>query len=523
MGGMTALVGLLIALLVSSLPGATIVLVGVVIMSAAMPSWGLWLVLLAFPIHPLFVRIAEVDFGVSGLSLVILSAWKEVALATTIIAAGFAQRSALRGWARIRHLPPLDYVAAALLVLVIVGVALNPSVLAVNASRLLVFPVGVYVAVRLGLLPATRYARVTVIEAAGLALFGLFQSAFLGWGFVERYHGEPGVPIPATFTAQLVEGPRAASTYSSPNEFALAMLMYGCLATALVVTSSSTRHLRWLLPATVLIWVGLAASFSRSALLAGVVGVGAITTVALLAALGTRRQTLRRLLAMAVPAVLLAALLYVDRGGFALLGNTLRTLTLAVESPPTASVQPGPSGPTSRPGPSGATSRPGPSGATRPAEPSTGGHLSSLGEGSRLLLAHPLGIGFGDVGSRELPMSSGKPGYIVESWYLMMGLSLGWAGLVWAALFLASLGWSAFLRVRRPPTSIIDLTLVGLIPAVALLSFFLPTLFEPQLAMVPWAFGGLVALHVGSTGGEWRGADGSQGGQSGTGEGQQPP
>jgi hypothetical protein len=96
MGGMTALVGLLIALLVSSLPGATIVLVGVVIMSAAMPSWGLWLVLLAFPIHPLFVRIAEVDFGVSGLSLVIFSAWKEVALATTVVAPSLPRKHAAR-------------------------------------------------------------------------------------------------------------------------------------------------------------------------------------------------------------------------------------------------------------------------------------------------------------------------------------------------------------------------------------------------------------------------------------------
>lgn len=485
-GGGATLLGLLVALVSPALGSATVV-AGVVVLAAAMPSWGLWLILLAFPLHPLLMKVAEVDLGVTGWPLVLLSAWKEACLAAVVLAAGlpWLRASGLRR-STFAH---LDLVAALLVVLTSLGLLAAHSALALSAARLLVFPVGVYVGVRLGLLAPVAYARAAVVEAGFLGLFGVIQSSLLGWGFVQRYHGQPGLPIPPTFTAQLLDGPRASSTYGSPNEFGLAMVIYGSIATALILVGRR-RDLRWLVPVSTLIWLGLAASFSRSAILAGIVAVAAIAAFRLAMLARERRESLGRLAAMALPAVLVTSLLFVDRGGFALLGNTLRTLVSAPDTGPAASAIAGLPTPTGPLFASPSSSAPGPTTArTPPPEPSTGGHLSSLAAGTHLMIAHPLGIGLGNIGSRQLPLSSEKPDYIVESWYLMMALSLGWLGLAWSLWFLTALGWTAIRAFGRSRASPIPLALVGLVPGIAVVSFFLPTLFEPQLAMVPWALG----------------------------------
>jgi uncharacterized SAM-binding protein YcdF (DUF218 family) len=86
------------------------------------------------------------------------------------------------------------------------------------------------------------------------------------------------------------------------------------------------------------------------------------------------------------------------------------------------------------------------------------------------------------------------PTYIVESWFLTMGLTLGWLGLLWAIAFpliLALMAYRILIR-RRDPLPAIALAAVA--PAIVLVGLLLPTMMEPQIALFPWAMCGLAVV-----------------------------
>jgi hypothetical protein len=471
--------------------GAGLLALGVGVLALARPDVGLWLVLLLFPLHPLLMRIAQVDFGFGSTSFLVLSAWKEIALVGMLVALLVRHvRPPLSESLRhlIRRLAVSDYLAAALVLLVAVGFLLNHTSLALSQARLLLFPVGVYLGVRANLIPATRLFAVIATVGGGVAAFGIVQGSFLGWPFVERYFSVPGMLRPYTYTAQFLDGPRASGTLLSPNEFALLMIVYAAMAGALVFRLPAMRK-GWFVAVLAVLVVALGVSFSRSALLGGVLGFG-VATLMLRSYAHDLRRTVVALVAALGPALLLIILIYLDRGGVSLLANTIRTIGGSDSGgPPPIAVE------TPRPGESLIPSATIPSATVAP-DSSTVDHIASLSQGISLLERHPLGVGLGNVGARAAPGTTEMPRYIVESWFLAMGLTLGWLGLLWAVAFpliLALMAYRVLIR-RRDPLPAIALAVIA--PAIVLVGLLLPTMMEPQIAMFPWAICGLAVVVV---------------------------
>jgi len=471
--------------------GAVLLLTGMGILGAASPVAAIWAILLLVPFHPIVMRTLQV-VGVSGWPFLAVSAWKELVLSLALVAlvVDAVQRIRARATPIGRPTEIGDYLAAGLVLLVGFAVVIDPSTQAINGARLMLFPVGMYVAVRFQPIPSERLLLALALMGATIAAFGIVQSSWLGWDFVQRYYVGPGLPIPATFTAQYLEGPRAAGTFLSPNEFAFAVASYLCVATALVLRVRSGMKLL-LVPVLVLLVVGVAVTFSRSALIGSALGLGVIALVGARGRSLQPRQTALVLFLAFIPALALSVVVYADRGGFALLKSTLVTIGgvgagVSPSAPPVSSGSPAPG---ASPVPSGA-------GAGQPPDSSTIGHIESLARGWQLVVAHPLGVGLGNVGARSFPGSTERPKYIVESWYLAMGLSLGWLGLVWALVFPAAIGLAAVRALHRERAVLSALVAVGLAALVASVSLLLPTMMEPEVAILPWVVIGLLAMRT---------------------------
>ena len=445
--------------------GALVFVGAVAVLSLARPKWSIWLVLLLFAVHPLLTRVASANFGVTGTALVIASAWKEVALGCVLLVAVVRIASDYRhGWRPKPMLSVLDLMAVGLVGLVVFGVAGRHDAMAVNEARLLLFPVGVYAVLRLSPLDTATYFRAATIFAAGIAVFGILQSTFLGWGWVTTYWGTRNVPAPATFMATNVVGPRAASSYTSPNELGFALIAFSLMAAALIV--ARPERTRWVVLPLIAILVGLTMSFSRSAVASAILGISLLATVGVWRFAPDRRRAAILLAAAIIPAAALSGWVYVSRGGVSQLATTFNSLSSGSGDATTTS------------------------GAPPATDPSALGHITSIGDGWALVQAHPAGLGLGTVGARVVPGTNDRPQMIFESWYLTMGVMLGWPGLIWTGLFPLALLIAAITALRRR-RQLAGLVLLGLSISVAVVSFFLPTMMEPQLAMLPWAVGAL--------------------------------
>jgi hypothetical protein len=144
---------------------------------------------------------------------------------------------------------------------------------------------------------------------------------------------------------------------------------------------------------------------------------------------------------------------------------------------------------------------------------STASHFSSLTQGWALVRENPFGTGLGTVGPRPLPGTSTFPKYNIESYYLAMGVSLGWLGFLWA-IFLPLAMLMTAVRAIRKGRRLVGLCLLAFSVCVTLISILLPTMMEPQMAMIPWS---LCALAVSTTNGEsdeFKSPGGSGAGQS---------
>lgn len=479
-----------VALLLAGGPGAgaIVAVLGVGALSFLQPRVGLWAVVLLFPLHPLAMRVLAVDLDVQGLTLIVASTWKEAAVGGLVAgllarAAGSGFPAGVRAWLRRPPLP--DLVAVALIVLVLAGVAATRDARGLNEARLLLFPVAVYVGVRAGLERPRRLLAGLVAIGAVIAIIGIIQSELFGWSWVIRYYGFSGYP-PTTFVATGLDGPRAVGTLGSPNEFAFVMAVDAVLAAVLLVGATGRRAILLALALAALL-LGTAMSFSRTAILA--LGIGLISVLIVSAAIRVQgiMSSVRRVAIASVPAILLALVLYATRGGAAFAAATVATIgNLAGTSAVTSSATPT-SPPT--PGPGATASAP-------PAveDPSVIGHVESVGSATRLLVANPVGIGFGRVGARPLPGEPRNPTIIVESWYLTLGLSLGWIGLAWAVAMPPAFVGFAVRRGRRAGGTDLALACVGVTTVVAVIGLLLPSMTEPQLAMLPWIVAGAATL-----------------------------
>lgn len=484
----TVLLGLVLVATGARLSGAAAIGAGCALLGLGAPAAALWLLVILLPVHPLAMRVATVDLGFTGRELLLLSAWKEIALGAILL-------SMTISLAR-RGLPPrprelasrltsTDGMAAALVILVALGLVAAPSLAAVNEMRLLLFPTAVYIVLRTGIVPIRGLPLTAVVAVTSVAVFGFLQSTFLGWGWVVEYYGTPDLPVPWTFGATGVEGPRAAGTLASPNEFAFVVGTGLIMALVLAGRARARATLGFTLLVAGLA-AGLVLSFSRSTFMG--IGLAVITLGVAALVLGSwDRRTILRVVAVAAPGLALALVLFVSRGGLNLAASTIGIVP-GPDPTPAPLATPVASGPPASP-----TATTGPSPSPSPAgDPSAAGHVDSIRRAVEMIAAHPLGLGLGVVGARTVPGDATAEPLIVESWYLSLGLTFGWLGLLWTALVPFAF-WRSGLRATRL-LSPIGLMATGSATVVAVTGFLLPTMLEPHVALLPWV---LVAVAEG--------------------------
>ena len=458
-GAVLAVAGLIATASPLHLIGAVALVLGVAIVGLAAPDYALLAVLVLFPVHPLAARVARFDFGVTGSALLVFSAWKEVALVTVLGSELVRHASTHPDWQTIRaRLQIVDVSAVALAALLALGLALNPHSLALDQFRLWLFPIGVYAAVRLSRLSFRLFLEAAAVVAVAIGAFLIVQSSFLGVGFVLHYWANAGGAVPSSFLANILQGPRGAGTFASPNEAALAMAIWACMLAAALLVLREWRP--WHALALGVVLVALAFTFSRSADIAVFVGIVAVIVVVVRRGELKPKQGLAWLLVAIIAVSSVAAAVYVQRGNLSLFANTLLTASGLSDVPDT----------------------------------SIGGHVNSFDDALTLMKAHPTGVGLGNVGARTDPITGESQPYIVESYYLTMGVTFGWIGLVWALLLPIAFGVCALRAIRRG-LLLTGSALLGATLAVAFVSILLPTMAEPQVAMLPWA---LAAFAVGA-------------------------
>jgi hypothetical protein len=456
-GALLAAAGLLLTASPLHLVGAVALVLGVALVGLTAPDYALLAILVLFPVHPLATRVAEFDFGVTGTALRVFSAWKEVALAAVLVAELVPHLATRPNLGDVRaRLQIIDVIAAALAALVTIGLVLNPTGLALNQFRLWLFPLAVYVAVRLSTLSFRRYLEAMSVAAVGIGGFLVFESNFLGWGFVSRYWAAEGAHVPYTYIGQALNGPRGSGTLASPNEAALALAVWACVLVAAVLVVREWR--RWHAIALGVVLVALAVTFSRSGAAGVLVGIVVLVVAVGRAGALKPRQGLAWLLVAVISAGLVSGAIYLERGGVPLIVNTFLTLSGESDNPDTSTVA----------------------------------HGNSLAYGVGLMESHPTGVGLGNVGARKDPITGETPKYIIESYYLTLGVTFGWVGLIWALVLPITFAFCAIRAIRRG-LLLTGSALLGATLAAAVVSVLLPTMSEPQIAMLPWCLAAFVA------------------------------
>lgn len=108
---------------------------------------------------------------------------------------------------------------------------------------------------------------------------------------------------------------------------------------------------------------------------------------------------------------------------------------------------------------------------------STAGHLTSFSHGLKLLLSHPLGVGLGTAGPRAVRYYANPT--LVESSFLLLGLELGWLGLV-VYLYMTWKLMSILTARFRPLSGVIRMRAAFvLVAAAALAAAIIPQLLLP--------------------------------------------
>jgi hypothetical protein len=403
------------------------------------------------------------EVGLRGTALDVVAAWKEALLLALLLALAW----------KVRRLPApaaADALAAAY-ALVIVAYALLPQEWldgdATTKGELLalrhhLLPVAAYALGRLvsSMWRAERLGVVATLTAAGIAVIGLFDLAFIslqawrdsgvpGW-YREQlgldYEGLSGLPENWVYNTGDEENPirRLVSTFLSPLASAYAVVV------ALVFVASRRFRWWWGLVA-LLLYAGLLYSHTRAA-------VGALAVGLVVLALAERRAAP---VVLAVASVSVAAAFFV---AYPQIGPStsyteeeLEFLRENAEDAPDATTDP-----------------------FSPAESSLASHWRNLRDGVETVLRHPQGYGLGNAG--VVAKRTGVEIKAGESTYVELGIDAGIAGVVAFVL------WSlAVLRglVRNEPW-------VGAaFAAVLLLGLQTDVIGVHWLAVTLWALAGV--------------------------------
>jgi hypothetical protein len=382
----------------------------------------------------------------------------------------------------------IDWIAVAYVVLVAGTLLRDPSLAGVNQARLLLFAPAFFVVVRCGYGKTTRVLRAVTGISTLIAAFGIYQVIFLGLPWVEHYFGTAAVAVPATFTAVSLSGLRASGTLGSPNELAFQLASATIFAVVLPFVGRPRSKVIVTVAIAVLM-VGIVLAASRSAIAATLIGLAA-TAGLLIAWSSSRRRLAMTLLAILVPAMLLAPTIYILRDGIAQIAGSIQTIA-QLQPATEETAEPSPCSQSEGGCPSAV-----PAATEVPVDSSTAAHASSIADSFALMAANPLGLGLGRVGAHGLPGSAGAS-VIVESWYLSMGLAMGLPGFALAIATLVAMvaaGVSSWSGPGEPERA----AAVGIAVMAAVVGVLLPTMLEPQLAILPWAAAGLAIRIAGS-------------------------
>lgn len=245
---------------------------------------------------------------------------------------------------------------------------------------------------------------------------------------------------------------RENSTLRGPNPLGAYAGSVAIIVTAYLLTRWKTLRTRWskvgLISLLVASFVALWVSYSRSALLGTLVGLGAVLVVKF-----AGRMKRRHWITLGVGTLLLVCV------GFAVRDSSFVHNVILHDNPTTgANVD------------------------------SNTGHLSSLNDGWGRMLTQPFGNGVGSSGSASLLSSTPT---IIENQYLMIAHEVGWLGLgmfVWL-YYLIMIG----LWHRRSSWLALGVWASGI--SLALVGLLLPVWVDDTVAIVWWGLAALVIAH----------------------------
>jgi hypothetical protein len=424
--------------------------------------WPALVVLMAgLPLNAIATQIGPVALGLSPLARVLAGAWHDALVGGFLLAAATAA-------VRARDVRPtrLMWLVGAMVALGAVFVVVSPVRLtALYAFRVLYEPplllVGILILVRHQPAPGWLVPRMALGFIAGAVAGAVFtwpQVYLLRYGFLQVFYTDPGKQIHHSYLATGINQPRGIGFVNSPNEFGAVLAIAIVLLLAPGLLSLSRRWRAWILVA---LGLALVLSFSRSGMLATVVGLAVIGFLARdrvreqLAALRSRAAAMDLVPPILVGCILLAAIV-VTSGAPKLVQQTV----------------------------SGA-------------EPSAAGRVQSAKAGLVVLRDHPLGLGLGTAGPKAARFgeTEGKPRILTEIWYVLYAIQVGVVGLLLlvgvALVLLRHLWQSRSLPIAR--------AVLGIGLGLGIGAVFIPIIDEPTVWTPLWALAGLaVAAGLGA-------------------------
>ena len=435
------------------------------IWSARRPLDALILLLALMVFHSGLSRVLENVFVLDNRLVLLLSAWKEAVIAGLAVAAFVRLR---RGSVRARLSPAV--LAALFLALAVIRIGLDVAAhvgptdelfAARNACEFaVVFIVVAVLAPDVAWLRRASWVLVPlVVIAAEAALIELLY----GFRLYHVLYQAPGQQMSLSFTVRFGGEilPRAAGTYTAPNEFGLGLGVYllaVILPLALLRPGRFSRALLGL--AAMTSSVALALTYSRSAWFGVAVGVGVLVVLLHRRIIGWARGHAGRRIgagwrraAVLAAAVVALIVVFVASGGSQFLMATLTGNEI-----------------------------------------SAAGRPSSLAAGAEALLHSPLGQGMTAAGPKALSVN--KTAVLTENWYLVYGIQLGWLALASLCAFLAACLISLARRVYAAFSSPGELTerdafqlgTLGALTAALVGALFIPALLDLPASITLWTF-----------------------------------
>jgi hypothetical protein len=428
------------------------------LVGAAWRPWlGLFVLLVGLPLNGLVSQVAPGLFALTPTASTALSAWHDALVGGIVLAA-------LGVWLRTPRRPTLlESLILAMLGLGAIYVVVSPVRLtALYAFRTLYEPAILLLAIgvlararglpaRFAEYAATGFAAMTAVAA----VFAWVQVYALGFRYLNTFYTNPGQRLHWSYLATGINQPRGIGTLTSPNEFGAVV----AIALVILAVPGLVRAPLWLRTwMFVACGLGLLLSFSRSGMLAAVVGLVVVFFLSRdqwgrLRGLGRaiRASSPRRLLSLAAPLIV----------GVLLLGWVFTT------SGAPKLVQATVSG----------------------SEPSAQGRPASVREGVTVVLSNPLGLGLGTAGPKAARFgeSAGPSRILTETWYLVYAIQVGIIGLLLLAATACVLLFDLW-RARGAPVSRGAIAIGLGLGAGAL---FIPVLDEPTIFTPLWALTGL--------------------------------